>query len=177
MRRVIIICEGPTEREFCNKILAPFFSPMGIYIEAPVIKHSHGGIVPWRYLHRQIDIHLRSDQKAYVTTLIDYYGISDKHEFPCWEEAKKRANAIERVSMIEDGMLASVGDSMRPRFLPYIQLHEFEGRKPHPPTVLNALYKVMTRSYMATILPRALVWLKSVSVAPGSTSGLRIFVN
>ena len=127
MKRVIIICEGPTEREFCNKTLAPFFSPQGIYIEAPVIKHSHGGIVPWRYLLRQIDIHLRSDQIAYVTTLIDYYGINDKHEFPCWEEAKKRANAIERVSVIEDGMLSSVGDSMRPRFIPYIQLHEFEG--------------------------------------------------
>ena len=101
MRRVIIICEGPTEREFCNKMLAPFFSSLGIYIEAPVIKHSHGGIVPWRILLRQIDIHLRSDHQAYVTTLIDYYGINDKHEFPSWVEAKKHANVIERVSMID----------------------------------------------------------------------------
>lgn len=62
-----------------------------------------------------------------MSTLIDYYGISDKHGFPCWEESKHHANAIERVSVIEDGMLSSVEDSMRPRFIPYIQLHEFEG--------------------------------------------------
>lgn len=127
MKRIIVICEGPTEREFCNTILNNYFAPQGIYIDAPVIKHSHGGIVAWPSLYSQINIHLRSDRKAYVTTLIDYYGITDKHAFPCWEESKQRPHVSERVPMVEAGMRDTVSDVLRPRFIPYIQLHEFEG--------------------------------------------------
>lgn len=127
MKRIIIICEGPTEREFCNTILAPYFEPMGIYLNAPLIKHSHGGIVPWLQLLKQIDIHLRTEKSAYVTTLIDYYGIIQKHGFPQWEESQSFPNINERVASIEQGMKASVEEKLCFRFIPYIQLHEFEG--------------------------------------------------
>lgn len=127
MKRIIIICEGPTEREFCNTILAPYFAPQGIYLNAPLIKHSHGGIVPWPLLHRQIDIHLRAERKAHVTTMIDYYGITDGHLFPKWEEGHGIPDVNDRVSFIEQGMKESVDDELRSRFIPYIQLHEFEG--------------------------------------------------
>jgi len=50
MSRVIIICEGPTEREFCNTILSPYFATLGIYIQAPLIKKTMGGIVKWSEL-------------------------------------------------------------------------------------------------------------------------------
>jgi len=127
MKRIIIICEGPTESEFCNTILSPFFVPMGIYLNAPLIKKSHGGIVPWSHLQRQIEIHLRSERSAYVTTLIDYYGITEKHVFPRWEESQVFPDVNERVALIEQGMKASVEEKLSSRFIPYIQLHEFEG--------------------------------------------------
>ena len=66
MKRIVVICEGPTEKEFCNTILSPFFAPQGIYLNAPLIKHSHGGIVPWPLLERQISIHLRAERNAHV---------------------------------------------------------------------------------------------------------------
>lgn len=47
MKRLIIVCEGPTEQEFCTEVLGVEFAKHDIYVEAPVIKHSHGGIVPW----------------------------------------------------------------------------------------------------------------------------------
>lgn len=53
MKRVIVICEGQTEQEFCNTILNPYFSAMGVFLNAPIIKHSHGGIVPWQQLSKQ----------------------------------------------------------------------------------------------------------------------------
>lgn len=43
MKRLIIVCEGPTEQEFCTEVLGVEFAKHDIYVEAPVIKHSHGG--------------------------------------------------------------------------------------------------------------------------------------
>ena len=127
MKRVIVICEGQTEQEFCNTILNPYFSAMGVFLNAPIIKHSHGGIVPWQQLAKQIRLHLKSDKTAYVTTLIDYYGITEKHNFPRWEESKLIVDSNARMDFLENAMRDEVDDSVRHRFLPYIQLHEFEG--------------------------------------------------
>lgn len=44
MIRVIIICEGETEKVFCNTILSPYFVKKEIYIQAPLIKKTMGGI-------------------------------------------------------------------------------------------------------------------------------------
>lgn len=127
MKRIVVICEGPTEKEFCNTILSPYFAPQGIYLNAPLIKHSHGGIVPWSLLQRQISIHLRAEQNAYVTTMIDYYGINSKHCFPQWEDARQESDVYKRMSLLEQGMKESIEEELRSRFIPYIQLHEFEG--------------------------------------------------
>lgn len=75
MKRVIIICEGETEKEFCTTILAPYFSKQNIYLQSPLIKKSMGGIVKWKDLKKQIENHLKSDIEVFVTTLIDYYGL------------------------------------------------------------------------------------------------------
>jgi len=127
MKRIVIICEGPTEREFCNTVLSPYFASFGIYVDAPLIKHSHGGIVPWPMLKRQINIHLRAEHNAHVTTLIDYYGISSGHGFPRWEESLKIPDVNKRVMEVEQGMKNGLGQDVCLRFIPYIQLHEFEG--------------------------------------------------
>lgn len=127
MKRIVVICEGPTEKEFCNTILSPFFAPQGIFLNAPLIKHSHGGIVPWPLLQRQISIHLRAERNVHVTTMIDYYGITGKHKFPRWEEAQQELDVCKRIALLEQGMKECVEEELRSRFIPYIQLHEFEG--------------------------------------------------
>ncbi len=126
MKRIIVICEGPTEREFCNTILVPYFLSYDISIQAPLIKHSHGGIVPWNVFLQQINIHLKSERNAYVTTLIDYYGINETHRFPKWKESGAIADINDRTDYLEESMKQCVDESLRHRFLPYIQLHEFE---------------------------------------------------
>lgn len=125
MIRIIIIGEGPTEQVFCNDVLQPVFSVQNKYIETPKIKKSQGGIVPWSYLKKQIELHLK-DTSVYVTTLIDYYGIYPYHEFPKWEEAKAIVSKSERITFLEQAMLEDIGEPVRYRFIPYIQLHEFE---------------------------------------------------
>lgn len=127
MQRVIIICEGETEKEFCNTILSPFFLRKKILIHPPLIKKTMGGIVNWFYIKKQIILHLKSDTTAYVTTLIDYYGLYRKLNFPKWDEAEKQHDKNVRMNILEEGMSESIEEQLRYRFIPYLQLHEFEG--------------------------------------------------
>jgi len=126
MTRIIVICEGETEKEFCQTILSPYFLKKELIIQAPLIKKSMGGIVKWRNLKKQILLHLKTD-KAYVTTLIDYYGLHNKFGFPSWDEAHKESDKNKRMDILEDGMQKDIDDAVRHKFIPYIQLHEFEG--------------------------------------------------
>lgn len=127
MKRLKIICEGQTEQTFCNSVLQPHFQAKGIFIQAPLIKHTRGGIVKWSILKKEIENHLKSDPTAYVTTFIDYYGLYAKYSFPNWEETEKILNRNFRMDGIEKSMLEDIAENIRYRFIPYLQLHEFEG--------------------------------------------------
>lgn len=127
MKRLIIIGEGQTEQAFCHDILRPYFSSKGIYIQTPTIKKSKGGIVGWKELKKEICIYLQNDTSANVTLLIDYYGIHPKHGFPGWDESLTIVDKNDRMDFLEQAMLHDVNDRYRNRFIPYIQLHEFEG--------------------------------------------------
>ena len=127
--RVIIICEGHTERDFCAKFLDPYFSDKGIKIESPLIKKSKGGIVKWigdKGLKKEISNHIKTNRSAYVSTFFDYYGLTDKLQLPMWNASKSFRNPNKRVEKIEAGMFQDINDSLRYRFIPYIQIHEFE---------------------------------------------------
>ena len=127
MKRVIIICEGQTEQEFCKKNLHLHLQAKGILIQTPLIKHSRGGIVQWSVLKQQIETHLKSEPNAYVTTFIDYYGLHSKYNFPNWDECEKIEDCNERMDFLENAMHLDVLEKLRFRFIPYLQLHEFEG--------------------------------------------------
>lgn len=127
IKRVIIICEGPTEQEFCKDVLGPYFMEKGIFIQTPLIKKSGGGIVPWASLKKQIENILKQESGAFVTTLIDYYGIPARFKYPGWEASCQEKNKEKRVSMVEESMKCDIAEELNNRFLPYLQLHEFEG--------------------------------------------------
>ena len=127
MNRIIIICEGQTEQEFCNTLLQPYFGANGITLQAPLIKKTMGGIANWTVLKREIETYLRREKDVLVTTLIDYYGIKDSHGFPLWAEKQAIADKNQRLDELEAAMQADVDENLRPRFVPYLQLHEFEG--------------------------------------------------
>ena len=45
------------------------------------------------------------------------------NDFPCYEEAKRAPDAYQRVQTLEDALRDDISDW---RFVPYIQVHEFE---------------------------------------------------
>lgn len=140
MKRLIIICEGPTEEEFCMKVLYPYFQMHNIYIQSPLIKRSNGGIVRWELLKKQIENHLRQDTATYVSLLIDYYGIHQKFEFPGWEAALSIVDKKERLDFLEKTMSEAIDEKLSFRFIPYMQLHEFEGLLFNNIEVFNQLF-------------------------------------
>lgn len=126
MKRLIIICEGQTEVEFCQMVLEPHFRKLDIQLQTPLIKKSGGGIVHWQTLKKQVINHL-NEKSVFVTTFIDFYGIQDKHEFPSWIVSKDISSKNERLDFLEKAMKNDISEHLQYRFLPYLQLHEFEG--------------------------------------------------
>jgi hypothetical protein len=126
MKRIYIIVEGPTEEEFVYTVLRPYFASKGIYdIRAILIETSPGhigGDLKYIRYKRNIENLLKRENDIIVTSLIDFFRL--KTDFPKYTEAQTKGGKIERVTFLEQAISAEITDY---RFLPYIQLHEFEG--------------------------------------------------
>jgi len=85
-----------------------------------------GGIVKWNTLKKEIHTYLQEGD-VHVTMLIDYYGLYNKYAFPGWEDGEKIIDKNERMDFLEAAMKQDIRDAFQHRFLPYLQLHEFEG--------------------------------------------------
>lgn len=120
MRRVCIICEGHTEAGFVNTSLAPHIRERGLIAKPSLLQarsgnHAGGRVSIERLVKRLCREYQNSDR---VTTLVDFYGFSDRG-------GRNRAE-------LEAAILAGVEKGVRGRFdrrfvLPYVQMHEFEG--------------------------------------------------
>lgn len=126
MRAVYILCEGPTEEEFVNNILRPYFNSHQIYDVRPILmttsKGHKGGDVKYDRLKFNIDKLLKRETDILVTTFIDYFRL--RNDFPKNDVAQEKQNKIQRVDFLEQALADAINN---PRFIPYIQLHEFEG--------------------------------------------------
>lgn len=128
MKRIIIICEGPTEVEFCKELLYPHFLSLNIIVQWSLPKWSAGGHINWNDLHKQIILTLKQDPSVFVTTFIDLYGLSKPELFPNWNDALALKKApYERVDLLEQGMVDALPDIIKYRFIPNLVIHEFEG--------------------------------------------------
>lgn len=122
MKTVIIICEGPTEEVFCSNLLSQYLQN-SCRIEIRLL----GGNCNWQRIRDMAEKALKQQKNALVTTFFDYYGVKTK-KFPNWKETVgiNKANVRERIEILENGMIEEIDSNLRYRFIPYVQLHEFE---------------------------------------------------
>ena len=129
MKRIEIIVEGQTEMTFVKEVLAPYIceklnnnctvNPIRIHLG----QSGRGGFVNYMHLKNDINNLLKSkDKDLVVTTFVDYFRIPQKHmpEFELWKDEQ---NHHIQVQMMEEAITRDIKDT---RFVPYIQMHEFE---------------------------------------------------
>ena len=123
--KVIIIVEGQTEEEFVNESLRPWLNNHSIYdVRAIKIRTSQtgkGGSANYQKFKNDVSRLLNQQNDVLITSLIDFFRLPTS--FPGYEEALRIPNVERRVEFLENALAEEINSE---RFLPYIQLHEFE---------------------------------------------------
>ena len=128
--RLHFIVEGQTEETFVNQVLKPYLGDRYVWADARCVLTSRRGGVKYRggfrnYAQPRRDIlsWLREDQNADArfTTAFDLYRLPP--DFPGYGEAQVAADPYAKVRMLEAALRDDIGNW---RFIPYLQLHEFE---------------------------------------------------
>ncbi|MDM3857991.1 MAG: DUF4276 family protein [Aphanizomenon gracile PMC649.10] len=148
MVRLKLLAEGQSEQTFASIILQPHLAQHQVFMHNPrLIAHAmkkgkvhRGGSGYGDYQPMKNDI-LRSlaedkNTDVFFTTMIDLYAIH--HNFPGLKESEiMRQNPIKRVEFLEKSF---ADDIDYPRFIPYIQLHEYEAYLFSDPTCFESFY-------------------------------------
>lgn len=119
MTRLYVVAEGATEFNFVQQILKPHLEHAFPAHFVTGVRHKEG----FKYAGVQKDIRRllgRPGSQVVVTTMIDLYRIP--RGFPGVRESEADSSLV-RVGKIHDAFARDVDDA---RFIPYIQLHEFE---------------------------------------------------
>lgn len=123
-KRLFIVVEGQTEEEFVKDLMAPYFQEYGIYVSPTIVRTStrhKGGFVNYKHLRNDILRLLKSQrQDVIVTTFVDFFRCP---ELPNKESFIHIKDHHQRVELMENAIREDIDDW---RFIPYIQLHEFE---------------------------------------------------
>ena len=143
-----ILVEGQTELRFVKSVLAPHLGRIGIYAYPIAVltskdkrasKEYRGGVINYRQVRADLLRLIKRDYQnpnAFFTTMIDLYRLPD--DFPVYEKARAVPNSRLRVARLEQAFLNDIGCE---RFLPYIQLHEYEALVLSGPDRLNVYYR------------------------------------
>ncbi len=129
---VHVLCEGQTEQGFVDSVLKPYLMSHGITAVKSIIVTTNrkesvqGGTST--YLRVKNDLVTMTStwkngdfEKHVFTSMFDLYALPN--DFPGYDYACHNADKYARVALLEKAMAQDLGDN---RFIPYIQLHEFE---------------------------------------------------
>jgi hypothetical protein len=146
MKRVNVVVEGQTEESFISNVLAPHLSANSIFLTPRCVKTGskngrvyRGGVVGYEKARNDINQWLTQDRSSYVTTMFDFYRLPA--DFPGYAKAITEQDLSAKFKAIQDAMMADIGN---PRFLPYIQVHEYEAMLFVAPEVTDDVLKVIS---------------------------------
>lgn len=142
--RLNITTEGQTEMEFARKTLSTHFIKFGIIVDSRCVMTSknkyktyRGGLLDYGKAKKDI-LRWMAEEKsgeAYFTTMFDLYALPN--DFPKFEESLKIQDPYLRVSFLEEAFKKDIDNH---KFIPYIQLHEFEALLLSNPEILLIEY-------------------------------------
>ncbi len=137
--RLHITAEGTTEERFVKEVLAPYLGEQGVWADARCVLTSKNNRLNLEYrggwrrtsayptVKRDICTWMKEDRNpdSRFTTMFDLYALP--RDFPGYAEAYGETDPYRRVSSLEQALAADINGALcDTRFVPYIQLHEFE---------------------------------------------------
>jgi len=134
---VYVVVEGQTEQTFVRDVLGPATSHQGVYLYPALIgKPGHkGGDIRFDRAKNDIGNFLRQRQETYVSTMFDYFRIGgDWPGRPEIDRLIKSGGALtagQKANILETATQQAIEElypqsNARQRFIPYIEMHEFE---------------------------------------------------
>lgn len=127
MGKTLILVEGQTEERFVKLVLSDYFFQRDICLIPRIIETKEvksgpnfkGGINSYQKIKKDLLKLLADSSAGIVTTMIDYYGLP--RDFPSFND---KGNCYSKVKSAEESFARDISN---PKFVPYLQLHEFEG--------------------------------------------------
>jgi hypothetical protein len=127
-----VLAEGQTEMMFAQRLLGPHLRQFGVETFSRCVltgqdrregRTFRGGMTNYAKAKDDIVRWLkeRNENHCRFTTMFDLYALPS--DFPGCQAAQQVADPYSKVRIIEDALRMDIGDR---RFLPYVQLHEFE---------------------------------------------------
>ncbi len=139
MRRLYIIVEGQTEERFVKTLLAPYLLERHeIFATAILIRTSEtgrGGFVNYQHLKDDALKFLLEQDGPVVSMLVDFFRCPDTPGKEFWE---RKQGHLAEVEERERQIALDINNS---RFIPYIQLHEFEALLFSDGSIFGELFK------------------------------------
>ena len=124
-----MLVEGQSEEIFVRRTLAPHLAHHGVYVEGPILlwtKRSstggghRGGVSSWEQIYKSLRP-LTRDSNAWITTLLDFYGLP--RDFPGLQHVSASINAQNKVIALQEQFAAKISHQ---KFIPFLVLHELE---------------------------------------------------
>lgn len=129
MTRLLMLVEGQSEEIFVKQTLTPFLAERAVYVQPPIVLWTKrtpsgggflGGVSNWGQIRKNL-MPLTYDTDAWVTTLLDFYGLPD--DFPGYLEARGPGHPHAQAATLEEQFAAEIKN---PKFIPFFAMHEFE---------------------------------------------------
>lgn len=146
MKKTLILVEGQTEERFVKVVLSNYFLQKNVWLIPRIIETKEvksgpnfkGGINSYQKIKKDL-LKLLADSSAVVTTtMIDYYGLP--RDFPSFND---KGNCYLKVKSAEESFAQDISNQ---KFVPYLQLHEFEGILFSAPKAISSTMDVSGKS-------------------------------
>jgi hypothetical protein len=149
MKRLYLTVEGQTEAAFATSVLVPHLANFNVFLSAPRFTGLHrrrrgripqGGLLN-TFGHALADMRtwLKEDQSldARFSMMVDLYSLPN--DFPGYAAGMTKATGREQAGILQQALAVELADT---RFIPYLQVHEYEALVLADPRRITTLYEV-----------------------------------
>lgn len=149
MKRLYLTVEGQTEQAFAMEVLQTHLASFDVFLHAPRLTGLHSrrrGRIPtggmlgtFAHAMRDIRTWMLEDRSsdARFSMMVDLYSLPS--DFPGYEHGIGLPTGGQQATAMEAALAQSLGD---PRFIPYLQVHEFEALVLSDPSRIGGVYEV-----------------------------------